>query len=168
MAHDAWIIAAFPIHIRHDLAKRQTIRLLSTNFVAISELNTTHQSNRRNVVFVDDDNITNLLVQRLLKGTACNVHTFTEPDDARIFIAANPVHVLVVDLRMPLIDGIEFLSQLNLDSRKQKINRIIIQTGAEPEASTRDKVRSLGYELILKDKLLGNRDCLNSFVDLDG
>ena len=118
----------------------------------------------KNLVFVDDDNITNLLMQRMLKHSSFVVHTFTKTTDAQAFITSNEVDILIVDLRMPVMNGIDFLKQLDLPSRTHRINRVIIQTGLEPEKSVRDELISLGYELIIKDQLLGSREQLTALL----
>lgn len=118
----------------------------------------------KNLVFVDDDNIANKLVERFLKNSPCAVHTFANTDQARKFISNNAVHALVVDLRMPLISGIDFLDGLKLHSRPSKITHIIVQTGAEPDPAVRTTVESLGYRLLLKEEILGNQSTLKSLM----
>lgn len=123
------------------------------------------QSNVSTLVFVDDDRITNLLVERFLKDSGCNVVTFTEPSEAYEFLLANKVNVLVVDLRMPKRDGIEFLQ--SLQQQPVQINRIIVQTGAEPEPQVRETIESMGYELVLKDEMLRGREELQNLLNYD-
>ena len=115
-------------------------------------------------MFVDDDNIANLLVERTLKNSPCVVHTFTDTDQAREFISANTVHALVVDLRMPFISGIDFLDGLKLHLRDSTINHIIVQTGAEPEPAVRSSVESRGFSLMLKEDMLSNQSILNNLI----
>lgn len=63
------------------------------------------------VVFVDDDELVLKAIARLFQFQPYEAITFQDPKEALDFIRARAVQVLVSDLRMPEIDGLELLRQ---------------------------------------------------------
>lgn len=63
-------------------------------------------------VIVDDDPMIVEYVGTILSEREdLEVHGFTQPEDATEFIKANRTHVLIVDVVMPRIDGIDLLDK---------------------------------------------------------
>jgi FixJ family two-component response regulator len=63
------------------------------------------------VVFVDDDELVLKAIARLFQFQPYEALTFRDPKEALEFIRERAVQVLVSDLRMPEIDGLELLRQ---------------------------------------------------------
>lgn len=71
---------------------------------------------KRLIVYVDDEPALCRLF-RLSTETVPDwqVETFTLPEEALAFARANPVDVLLLDFRMPVMTGLELLAQLEGD-----------------------------------------------------
>ncbi|MDC7225353.1 MAG: response regulator [Spirochaetales bacterium] len=77
---------------------------------------------KHKILFVDDEeNILNSL-KRLLRKSPYDIHYRTSGKDALDFLTANEVAVLVTDMRMPKMNGIELIIEAN------KISPLTIKT----------------------------------------
>jgi signal transduction histidine kinase len=63
------------------------------------------------IVFVDDEPELLDLMKRLFKTQPYECHVFSDGPSALGFLAENDVHVIVSDLRMPEMDGLELLQR---------------------------------------------------------
>lgn len=63
------------------------------------------------IVFVDDEESILDVAVRLFRNQPYECRTFTRPTDALAFLRESRAHVIVSDLRMPEMDGFDFLSQ---------------------------------------------------------
>lgn len=71
------------------------------------------------ILIVDDeDEILNALDRMLNKSF--RVYTFTSPRDALRFYKDSPTHIVISDLRMPILDGGEFLKEIVAINPKSK------------------------------------------------
>ncbi|MFK7892164.1 MAG: response regulator [Granulosicoccus sp.] len=128
-------------------------------------MNTEPLTPKKKLVFVDDDEFTNILAERFVKRMPYDTYTFTDTDEAREFIQSHDVFAIIADLRMPLTDGLTFLKSLDLSAESTKIRHLIIQSGAMPEDSIREAIATLGYGLVLKDTLFQDESYLRSLLD---
>jgi response regulator RpfG family c-di-GMP phosphodiesterase len=64
------------------------------------------------ILFVDDDEKVLAMIRRNL-GSRFRIETFTAPAEALASLRLGPAAVVVADLRMPGMDGFEFLSRLS-------------------------------------------------------
>lgn len=62
------------------------------------------------VVFVDDEEAILAALRSLFRRAGYSTHAFTHPPDALEFIGRVPADVIISDLRMPVMSGIEFLN----------------------------------------------------------
>ncbi len=100
------------------------------------------------VVFVDDDELVLKAIARLFQFQPYDALTFRDPKEALDFIRERPVQVLVSDLRMPQMDGLELLR------RAQEVNpeavRVVLSAYSDRE-SLLDAINSGNiYRYILK------------------
>jgi CheY-like chemotaxis protein len=99
------------------------------------------QNDRPNkVMFVDDEEGVRLSWNRYLSDHGFNVTTVENGQEAISHLRAEPVDVVVSDLRMPGVDGIQLLEWLH---DKQPQTRFILLTGYG-NAEVEQKVRELG------------------------
>lgn len=99
------------------------------------------QNDRPNrVMFVDDEEGVRLSWNRYLSDHGFNVTTVENGEEAISQLRAEPVDVVVSDLRMPGVDGIQLLEWLH---DKQPETRFILLTGYG-NAEVEQKVRELG------------------------
>lgn len=76
---------------------------------------------------LDDDPRIGTTVAAYLRRMGCEVSVFTDPGDCLKQLAKNPVDIVVTDLRMPEIDGIQVLERVKGDSPSTDV---IIVTGS--------------------------------------
>ena len=109
-------------------------------------MNTTHTDPRR-VLFVDDEEGVRVSWTRFLTDQGFDVSTAEDGARAISRLDRDPVDVVVADLRMPEVDGLELLEWLK-DEQPQ--TRFILLTGYGDEEVER-KARELGaYEYLNK------------------
>ena len=66
---------------------------------------------RPSILFVDDEEPILSSLKSLFRKEAYNLFTFTNGKDAVEFIKHHPIDIIVSDMRMPELSGIEFLNQ---------------------------------------------------------
>jgi HD-like signal output (HDOD) protein/CheY-like chemotaxis protein len=69
-------------------------------------------SHQHIIVFVDDEEAILAALQSLFRKSGHSIHTFTSAADALEFIARAHVDLVVSDLRMPVMTGVEFLNHV--------------------------------------------------------
>lgn len=96
-------------------------------------------------ILVVDDNATNLkLVAYLMKANGYEVDTALDAESALEKIAANPPRVILMDLQLPGIDGLELTRRLKSDPSTAGI--IIIAVTAYAMKGDRDKAVLAGCD----------------------
>jgi two-component system, response regulator YesN len=83
------------------------------------------------IVAVDDEPVNLQLFERALKGR-CDLRTFTDGHAALDAMAQSRCDVLLTDVRMPLMDGIE----LARASRKKDASLVVVVVSAYPDTQT--------------------------------
>ncbi|HEX8371840.1 MAG TPA: response regulator [Chthoniobacterales bacterium] len=90
------------------------------------------------LLFVDDDLAFLESIQRVFKtwsaGTALNIETAHSVGDAIMILQEMPVTVVVIDIRMPVVDGLQFLRLLN--RKHPNVQKAILTGYAEEEYRT--------------------------------
>jgi len=84
------------------------------------------------VVVDDEEQITELIKTFiLLTSKDAQVYTFTNPLDARAFVASKAVHMLITDYKMPGMDGIELMESTPSGVKKILISGYISEIAEE-------------------------------------
>ncbi|MGO8765850.1 MAG: response regulator [Limisphaerales bacterium] len=89
---------------------------------------------KHNILFLDDDKDFLLTVQDLygtMSGQSWKIHTAATPDRALEILDAERIDLVVVDINMPVIDGIQFLGVLR--RRHPKLKRAVLTGLGTPE-----------------------------------
>jgi CheY-like chemotaxis protein len=101
---------------------------------------------RRTVLVVDDEPAVRLVVSRILSDAGYRVITAMSGEDAlRTARTSGPVHVLVTDLRMPIMNGVELATHIR-DIHPD--TRVLVMAGYP----THDTV---GYRVLIKPFAMG-------------
>ncbi|HUN65522.1 MAG TPA: response regulator [Bacteroidota bacterium] len=80
------------------------------------------------VLFVDDEDILRMLMKDQLTAEGYSVETADDGDTALEILARKNFDLLLVDIRMPRMNGIELLKQI----RRQKIqSRVLVLTAVD-------------------------------------
>lgn len=96
-------------------------------------------------VLIVDDNPTNLkLVAYLVKANGYEVDTAADADSAVAAIAANRPRVILMDLQLPGVDGLELTRRLKADLATRDIK--IIAVTAYAMKGDQEKARAAGCD----------------------
>ena len=68
------------------------------------------------ILVVEDESNLNEAYQVILANSGFDILTSFDGQEALDILADNPVDLILLDLRMPVMDGIEFLKEYNPDS----------------------------------------------------
>jgi DNA-binding response OmpR family regulator len=79
---------------------------------------TKSKSKTATVLIVEDENMLNEAYQVVLKTAGYNVLTAFDGKEALEVLEKNDADVILLDLRMPVLDGVGFLEAYQLKSRK--------------------------------------------------
>ncbi len=84
------------------------------------------------VVFVDDDELVLKAITRLFQFQPYQAVTFKDPAHALDFLRENPVQVLVSDLRMPEMDGLQLLRRAQ--EERPEVVRVVLSAYSDRES----------------------------------
>ncbi len=119
---------------------------------------TAEGSEQVSLVCVDDDSLMLEFIERRLRDRPGHLKCFSEPNAAIDFLAKNEVRTILVDQRMPTMNGIEFLKILAARGSNGAARKILFSAIA-PDPDTCDAAGALGAETLEKDRIR-NRDTL--------
>ena len=105
------------------------------------------------LVIVDDDSMFTALLKRQLRKSNIKYKIFNSSTEAIQYLQQALPHTLLVDLRMPVLDGVQLLETLK-DNHRVLPPNIIVCSSCVPPSDVCETVRSLGAQLITKDRLI--------------
>jgi len=96
------------------------------------------------ILLVDDDRTTRKLLSLYLKGNGFDVVTAENGLDAIEKLGGETVHLVVTDLNMPYMDGIEFIKTMKANPDTGHIPALMITT--EDDDEERQRAASAGAD----------------------
>ncbi len=103
-----------------------------------------------NVLIVEDDASTRTLLHRWIeRGINAAIHEAEDGLQALEAIAENPIDLVISDIKMPVLDGIEMLRVLRTDPRNKSIE-IVMVSHVAAEDSVRDVIALGATDYLLK------------------
>jgi DNA-binding response OmpR family regulator len=105
----------------------------------------------QSVLVVDDDEGVALTFSRMLRLYGYRVETATNPEAGLAIATARPPDAIILDLRMPLVGGLEFLRRLRAGMTNHATTSVTIVTGdyfIDDEIA--DEIKSLGAQVSFK------------------
>ncbi|MDD5126682.1 MAG: response regulator [Dehalococcoidales bacterium] len=93
------------------------------------------------ILVVDDEQFTLQLLKRILEGDNYKVLTATSGDEALKILSSSEVHMVLLDIRMPGMNGYETLERI-----REKWNIPVIMATAVGEVSSSVKSLTLGAD----------------------
>ena len=99
------------------------------------------------VLIVDDDEVVRLSYQRSLQTARCDVEAVSNGEDALRAVAQQSFDVLLLDLRMPGMDGMAVLKAVKQTSPKSEV---IVITGYPTVESAKQAVQLGAYDYLAK------------------
>jgi DNA-binding response OmpR family regulator len=110
----------------------------------------TLQTRPRTVLIVDDDLGVTETFARLLKLEGYQVRTANNAEAGLKEAGANMPDAIILDLRMPLVDGVEFLRRLRARQTDRRPPVAIVTGDYFIDDAVSDQLRALGAELRFK------------------
>lgn len=110
------------------------------------------ETNHVALVCVDDDPLMLEFITRRLKHCPGQLRCFSEPAAALDFLSRHEVGTILVDQRMPEMDGIEFLRRLDARGTNKTARKVLFSAVAA-RPGTRVEAAGLGAETIEKDRI---------------
>jgi len=101
----------------------------------------------RHVLIVDDDDDFRKLLDDVFRGLGYRVHAVVDGSSALDWLSSNNTDVVLLDLGMPWISGIEVLRTLR---RRSSETPVIVLSGEADDDLRREAVRSGAYECLSK------------------
>lgn len=100
------------------------------------------EETQRNILVVDDEPEVRALVREILTLHGYNVIDTGDPMEARRIVEAQPIHLLLTDVVMPMMNGLELAKRVEVSSPTTKI---VLMSGYSTAA-----VKGSGRPLISK------------------
>ena len=104
-------------------------------------------SESTNVLVVDDDEVVRLSYQRSLRGAHCNVEAAFNGEDALNALQHKNFDVVLLDLRMPGMDGMSVLKEIK---RSWPESEVVVITGYPTVETAKEAVRLGAYDYLAK------------------
>ena len=99
------------------------------------------------VLVVDDDEALRSVYSRVLTKEGYTVHLSASAEDALAYVKEERPDAILLDLRMPLINGVGFLYRLRQDPANQSIAVALITGEATLDEPTIGDLRSLSAQV---------------------
>lgn len=112
------------------------------------------------LVIVDDDTIFTTLLKRQLRRSTISYRIFNDSVEALHFLQKARPHTLLVDLRMPVLDGVQLLKTL-IDDPQVSPPKTIVYSSCLPPPDVQKTIVSMQARLITKDQVLKNQALLH-------
>jgi two-component system, NtrC family, response regulator AtoC len=107
-------------------------------------------SARRHVLIVDDDLATTQTYAHLLRLEGFSVQTALDAETALDYVQRHPPDAIIVDLRMPKMDGLELLRVLRASHDYHAIPAAIVTGDYGVDERTVQAITELGVRTVLK------------------
>lgn len=115
------------------------------------------------VLVVDDDAAVLMLVNRRLRDSGLTFKTLSSGNAALDYLSNSKVRLLLVDLHMEPMNGLELVEALESKGRRDS-TRICLSTSAQPDAEVCRLLQELNVEVLMK-KLILTPGGINSLMD---
>ena len=102
------------------------------------------------VLVIDDDVVLARAFVRALAGEGYRVHAVHSAEDALRELQADPPDVIILDFRMPRINGVGFLYRLRAQTAHHNTPVMVVTGDALLSDEVRGELRDLGAEMRLK------------------
>ena len=102
---------------------------------------------KSNVLVVDDDEVVRLSHLRSLKSVSCDAEAVEGGEDALRMMERHPFDVVLLDLRMPGMDGMAVLRTIK---EKWPASEVVVITGYPTIETAKEAVRLGAYDYLAK------------------
>ena len=105
----------------------------------------------RRVLLIDDDSDIQTLLKRELAGDDLDVHWVSNGEEALLFLEKDTPAAVLLDLRMPVMDGFEFLDRMR-EGRYHKGLPVIAMTGKQLTSAEEAQLADKASAVVIKDE----------------
>lgn len=88
---------------------------------------------KKNVVVVDDFDNTRWVIEFTLRKIECEVLKGSNGKEALTFFDGRPIDLLITDLNMPIMNGLELVKEIKSNPKYATIPIIMLTTEMKPE-----------------------------------
>lgn len=99
----------------------------------------------KKVLIVDDDPVIRMLVSEIVESFGHTVTSLENGADCLSQLKQDVPDVLILDLQMPDMTGLEVLKQLKLDSRTSAVPVIMLSANSDSENLSKGEVKADQY-----------------------
>lgn len=86
------------------------------------------------VLVVDDEKVFCMIMEKRLSALGYSCRTATSAEDALEYLKKNSYDLIITDLMMPEMDGMEFVGQIRKRLRLTEVYIIMLSARSDPEA----------------------------------
>jgi DNA-binding NtrC family response regulator len=104
-------------------------------------------NDKANILIVDDEEVVRLSHLRSLEGTECNARSVEDGREAIQVMEQSPFDVVLLDLRMPDLDGMEVLKTIK---QRWPDSEVVVITGYPSIESAKQAVRLGAHNYLAK------------------
>jgi len=104
-------------------------------------------NDKANILIVDDEEVVRLSHLRSLAGTDCNARTAGDGTEAISVMEQHPFDVVLLDLRMPGLDGMDVLKTIK---QRWPDSEVIVITGYPSLDTAKEAVRLGAFNYLTK------------------
>ena len=104
-------------------------------------------NHKANILIVDDEEVVRLSHLRSLAGTGCNAQVAEDGKEALQVMEQHPFDVILLDLRMPDLDGMEVLKTIK---ERWPDSEVVVITGYPSIESAKKAVRLGAFNYLAK------------------
>ena len=122
----------------------------------VPEYHVTFTAEEASLLVVDDTEMNLMVIDGLLKKTKLNVDTASGGEQALMMSREKKYDVLLIDHRMPGMDGLELLKRLRSEKDNPNCNGICVALTANAASDARDKYIASGFDDYLAKPVKGS------------
>jgi DNA-binding NtrC family response regulator len=115
---------------------------------------------KANILIVDDEEVVRLSHLRSLEGSECNTRAAEDGRQAIEVMEQHPADVILLDLRMPDLDGMEVLKTIK---KRWPDSEVVVITGYPSVESAKQAVRLGAFDYLAKP--LGPQEVIKAAND---
>jgi len=104
----------------------------------------------QSVLVVDDDEGVALTFSRMLRGHGYRVETATDPETGLLLATAHSPDAIILDLRMPIVSGLEFLRRLRELKADRRASVAIVTGDYFIDEQIAAEIEQLGAQVCFK------------------
>lgn len=105
----------------------------------------------KSIYLVDDDPLMITLYTNVLRTYKFNVTAFQDPQEGLERTLKDKPDLLLLDLKMPILDGFSFLEGLRLEMSNEELPVIVLTNLSNPEDADRAKEQGIADYVVKSD-----------------